>query len=351
VKKGPDKIIFVAPARSSFIRSDINILKTEFIVSENIYPWRRKALLPLYLLQQFLFFIRHIWWAKSVVIEFAGYWSLIPTALSSVLGVKSYIILHGTESASIPKLNYGSLRKPLLRWFCKKSFSYAYMLLPVSESLIKTKNSFAIDNKSECQGVKHHFPKIKTPFKVISNGLDVDFWSADINVEKEEKSFAAVFGKGQFILKGGDLLIELARRNPSIKIYVAGYTYGNEAGEIPDNISFMGILDRNQLKDLYAKCAHYFQLSVFEGFGLSLCEAMLCRCIPIGSNSNAIPEIIGDTGYIIRHRKITQLEKTVNLAMENSNIETDGEAARQRIIENYHISKRKSELIKTIKQA
>ena len=351
MKNGPDKIIFVAPARSSFIKSDINILKSDFIIIENIYSWGKKALLPLHLIKQFLFFIRHIPNTKSVVIEFAGYWSLIPTIFTSVFGIKSFIILHGTESASIPELNYGSLRKPLLRWFCRKSFYNAYMLLPVSESLIKTENSFSIFDKADNQGIKYYFPRIKTSYKVISNGLDIDFWSAEPHLNKEEKSFAAVFGKGQYILKGGDLLVELAKRNPSMKFYIAGYTYEAGMGELPDNITFMGVLSRNQLRDLYLRCAFYFQLSVFEGFGLSLCEAMLCRCIPIGSNSNAIPEIIGDTGYIIKQRKISEIEETVNFAIKSSNIQTLGEAARQRILENYPISKRKSELIKTIKEA
>ncbi len=338
-------IIFIAPGLNSFIASDIKILEDEFNVVKQIYSWKKKQTVPFLFVRQLSFLLKHIAKSHSIIVEFAGYWSYLPTILGKFFKTKTYIILHGTETASIPELNYGSLRKPLLKWFCKQSFRNAFMLLPVSKSLIKTKNTFYTTKNAEKQGVKHFFPTIKTPYKVIPNGLDIEFWKPNDEI-KNPKSCIAVFGKGQFNLKGGDLLLELAVRMPDLNIYVAGYEY--QLHNQPDNITFLGHINHNELRSLYSRSAYYFQLSAFEGFGLSLCEAMLCKCIPIGANVNAIPEIIGDSGYILKKHDPDALVKLVCYAIENTNIYESGCQARKRIIEQYPLSKRKNALIKTI---
>ena len=53
-----------------------------------------------------------------------------------------------------------------------------------------------------------------------------------------------------------------------------------------DNEKTLSIYIREKLRNYYSKSQFHFQLSMYEGFGLALCEAMLCRCIPIGSSVN-----------------------------------------------------------------
>jgi len=43
----------------------------------------------------------------------------------------------------------------------------------------------------------------------------------------------------------------------------------------------------------------YLQLSRHEAFGVSVVEAMKYGCIPIVSNAFALPEVVGNNGYII----------------------------------------------------
>ena len=61
--------------------------------------------------------------------------------------------------------------------FCIKSFEYCTLICPVSESFTKAKNEFH-ENQSEInQGILSFIPDLNTPFKVIYNGLDIDFWT------------------------------------------------------------------------------------------------------------------------------------------------------------------------------
>ncbi len=79
-----------------------------------------------------------------------------------------------------------------------------------------------------------------------------------------------------------------------------------------ENVFFLGKLTPERLRNYYNKSQFYIQLSIFEGFSVALCEAMLCGCIPIGSSVNVIPEIIGDSGFIFHKKDITELENLIH---------------------------------------
>ena len=55
-----------------------------------------------------------------------------------------------------------------------------------------------------------------------------------------------------------------------------------------------------ELKILYNESKFYFQLSNTEGFGVALCEAMLCGCVPIVSDVNFLPSIVGNSGFVLK---------------------------------------------------
>ena len=75
---------------------------------------------------------------------------------------------------------------------------------------------------------------------------------------------------------------------------------------------------------------------------------MLCECIPIGSDVNFIPGIIGDAGFILKHRDEGLLEELIRQALQCENKAELGENARQRIIDNFGIEKREQQLFSLI---
>ena len=343
--KSKSKIIIVTPFINGFIQNDIDILNKEYDVLINIYNWKKKLLTPFFLLFQIFFFLKNIKTTDKVLVQFGGYWSLIPSLFGKIFNKPVFIVLHGTDCASIPLINYGSLRKIVLKLFCRLSYDLATILLPVSSSLKYVNNTYNSDDKYSSQGYQHFFPKNKTEVKVIANGLDLNFWSSNNNISKEENSFVAVFSESQFILKGGDLILAAAYKFPNCKFYIVGMDKLQNELSIPKNLYFLGRLEKKELKEYYGRCQFHLQLSIFEGFGLALCEAMLCECIPIGSSVNAIPEIIGDAGFVITSRDVSELNKLLKKVISINNKKEIGAKARSRVASKYSLINREERLL------
>jgi glycosyltransferase involved in cell wall biosynthesis len=76
----------------------------------------------------------------------------------------------------------------------------------------------------------------------------------------------------------------------------------------------------------------------------TLSAAMLLECIPVGSNVNGIPDAIGDTGIIIKHRDETELSDAINSALKLNT----AKLARERVIKQFSISVREDRLIQIL---
>jgi glycosyltransferase involved in cell wall biosynthesis len=343
-------ILYIYPQLSSFIKVDKEILSEKYNVIENTYNWRKKYFTPLYLVHQFFYLLSTISNVDTVLISFGGYWSLLPTLLSKLFNKKSFIIVHGTDATAFKEINYGSLLNPILKIFIKKSYENAYKILPVSEALIYSENTYYDNTKIIKQGIKHFFPTLKTPMQVIHNGIDTNFWK-NLTLERNPKRILAVFSNRQFYLKGGDLIIQLAIDFPDYEFLIAGSDKTPEnISKIPNNVKLLGYQHPNNLLKLYNTSTYYFQLSIFEGFGYSLCEAMSCGCIPIVSNVNFLPAIIEQSGYILKHRDYKELKKLFgNVEKNKVNNKILSETAQNRIKDTFDVSIRKKKLLNTLK--
>jgi glycosyltransferase involved in cell wall biosynthesis len=337
---GKSKALLVTPSFQSFILQDINILSQRYELIINTYNWRIKEFAPFYMIMQFFHVLAYINQVSFVLVHFGGYWSFFPSLLGKIFGKPVYIILHGTDCASIPELNYGSLRIPTLKWVCERSYDWATLLLPVSESLVQSSNDFYRAGKPLSNGFLFHFPDLKTPYQVIPNGFDFEFWRPDEEIVKNGKTFMAVMSSEQYILKGGDLITEIAKRMQDCKFHIAGMEKPL-ALDIPKNLTFLGKIPAEEIRKYYQKSDYYFQLSIFEGFGCALCEAMLCGCLPIASIVNNLPEIIGETGILLQKRDINLLEKRVKSCMDLSKGVMRNLNPRERIISAYDLENRK----------
>ena len=346
--KSRDRILFISPLDNDFIQNDFFILSKENIVTKRIYNWQIVENAPLHFLRQFIYLLFNITKNDKIIIEFAGYWSLLPSLFGKIFNIPVIVVCHGTDCASLPSLRYGSLNKRFLKTFCKLTYKLADLICPVSDSLIKTKNIFHKNKKEEQQGILAFIPNLKTPFKVIHNGLDIDFWQSENN-EKKKNSFLSVFSENQFYLKGGDIILKIASKLPNYSFEIAGTEKPLHINDIPKNLTFLGKLEKEKLKEKYQNTEFYFQLSTFEGFGLSLCEAMLNECIPIGSSSNMISEIIGNSGYILETKDEQELENIIKIAVINQNKAKLAKMASKSIAERFSLKKREIELLKAVK--
>lgn len=338
-----DSLIYIAPSRSSFVLLDIDNLSRQAKVTPYFFDVKHKILLPWYLTRLFLVLLFKP--KQNVLISFGGYHSFVATLVARLKGVKSYIILNGVDSANLPEYQYGYLRGGAIGWFCEKSYQWATELLPVSESLMRTTAHYGFKTPKEL-GLKKEFPTQEFNYQVLPNGFDLDFWKPVS--EKEVGSFLTVVGSSKRInLKGLDLILEVAPLFPECTFYVVGLDHIENK---PENVTMLGYLNPDQLRDAYSKTQFYFQLSIWEAFGCALCEAMLCGCIPIGSSANMIPEIIGETGYLLEKKDVTKLKDVIVNALAHMDKENMSKASRERIYEEYPIGKRISTLISLLQK-
>lgn len=343
-----ENIAFVAPNRSTFISLDIEILSKHFFVFPLIFNSTKKTLTPLFMIGQmfqllFLIFFKN---TRKIVVSFAGYWSFFPALLGMLTKRPVFIIVHGTDACNFPEINYGDLRKPVLRFINKKSFEWCTKILPVSESLMKTTNSYFEKSKDRNFGLLVEFENLLTPYQVIPNSFKTEFWIDQKEETRVTHSFITVATEGQFVRKGIDIIIKAASEIPDVEIFIVGAK--SYSHNVSDNVHFLGRKTHEELKQLYYRSEYYLQLSVFEGFGCSLAEAMLCGCIPIGSNVNAIPEIIGDTGYLLQQRDVESLKKLMLDLINKEYDITKSKSASEKILNDFPLSVRENLLVNTL---
>lgn len=346
------KLLHVIPYNNSFINNDEEILRHSFIVKTLIFGNKNNLLIPFYLIKQFLLLLFYIPFNKTILIQFGGYHSVLPTILGAICGKKVFVIVHGTDACSFKEINYGILRKKILRKICYLTYRYCYKILPVSNSLIFTENNYFSPSKTYLFGLRHEFPNLpENKFEVIANGLDLDLWQ--INKSRENNNTFITVAGGQSIIeirKGIDMIINHAHLLKNCTFIIVGLKETDIESQ-EGNILFLPKVSQKELKTLFLKSTYYIQLSVFEGFGLALCEAMLCGCIPIVSNVNVLPEIIGNSGFILYKKDKNDFVELINhiIGLDSLFLKQLQENAEKQIRENYSLQIREEKLTKILK--
>ena len=77
-------------------------------------------------------------------------------------------------------------------------------------------------------------------------------------------------------------------------------------------VHFTGFVTDEQLRALYASAALYVHPSLYEGFGLTVLEAMASGTPVITSNSSSLPEVSGDAGRLVEPSNVEELAAAMN---------------------------------------
>ncbi len=312
--------------------------------------FRPKWKTPIQLLAQLLYLLANIKNSKWIVCQLAGYHSFLPVLLSKITHTPSLVIAGGTDCHSFPSIGYGNFQKPFLRYFTQFTFKNCTHISPKHQSLILTKYNY---DKADFpyQGINFFVKNLSNKFTVIHNGFDSNLF-ARIK-PKTKNTFITVSGNldygFQIKLKGIDLILEVAQDFPQCQFTIVGFPHNYQKPAASKNVIFLPPVANHKLVELFSSSEYYFQLSMAEGFPNAMCEAMLCECVPIGSNVFSIPEIIGESGYILKERSTHQLKSLLTDIISKDNSQK-GAAARQFILKNYPIELRKNLLLNLLKQ-
>ncbi len=341
------RLIYFYPIEAPFVDKDIASLSHSFEVTKIKFNYKEKKTKLGILLAQLLFLVKNINKTDAIIVKFASIHSFLPGLFCKSFGKKFIIITGGTDCVSFPSINYGNFTLPLLKHIAKASFRFADLIIPVHESLILSEYTYNNDDYKQ-QGLKVHFPTLKTPFIVAYNGYNSEKWYR--NSKKIKATFITVASystnERRRKLKGIDLLIAVAKEFPNCTFIIIG-TEEKSFPPITPNIILLPWVDNKDLITHYSQAEFYLQLSMSEGFPNSLCEAMLCECVPIVSHVASMPFIVSDSGFVLERKDLEMLKELIDKALE-SDTEQLGKKARLRIADNFTEEKRAKDLIAAV---
>ncbi|MCK4338864.1 MAG: glycosyltransferase family 4 protein [Candidatus Cloacimonetes bacterium] len=321
-------ILFASALNTTFGQRDYEILIKHFNVYRVISPGFKGLIKMLRCLPNVR--VSFIWFASihAGVIVF----------LSKLIGKKTIIALGGFDASKNKVIGYGIWNS----WWRALIVGYAirnadFVLAPsngLKESAIQL---------SKCNSNK---------IEVMEFNYDVNFWKPGSN--KKEKSVITVAlldSELRIKVKGIDLFIEAAKLLPDIKFKIVGVSsnFINILKErIPSNIELILAVPHKDLLRFYQRAKVYCQPSRIDSLPITLREAMLCGCVPVGTKVGGIPAAIGNTGWLLDVGDVDGLTRAINRALNSD--EKAGITCRNQIIKITSSINREKRLIEIIKK-
>ena len=351
------KTILIYVNDASFIRED-EIILSEFCQVDRYSFRMSKKLLPFIVvfIRTLFFSLLNLWKYDIVYCWFADYHSISPVLAGRLFRKITVIAVGGYDAVSIPSIKFGAFYRNNFRAFCAKiSLKFAHYIFPVDKSLISGTNVYADpEGKGYPIGIKHFIKKFHGTIYLLPTGYDSNKWKRNHNIKRTPSVITVAGAKDhtQYLRKGLDLYIQITQLMPETNFYIVGLKgvmeeYARQSA--PSNVIFLGYLSHTELPDELSRHKVFAQFSLSEGLPNTLCEAMLCECIPVGSNVNGIPEAIGDCGFILEKKDPALAAELIHKALKAD--PAMGRSARERIMTKFPKEKRRETLITFLKEA
>lgn len=311
---------------SPFIKNDCELLSRHYTVSK----------INIRTIKDIFSLVSALSKCDLTFIWFAGKHAFPAVLLSKIFWKKSIVVVGGYDVAYLPEINYGQFT---LGWqnkmYAKYALKHADKVLVVDPSLKEDaiKNA-GVDGRN---------------FEYLPTGYNSSKFRPKNGKEDLVLTVATGESWDRVRIKGVDIFVEAAKYLPNIKFLVIGIQGGALSKLKEDaspNVEFMGHISQEGLIAYYQKAKVYCQLSMREGLPNALCEAMLCECIPVGTERNGIPIAIGDAGFHVPYGNPVAAASAIERAVQSP--AELGQKARDRIRELFSEKRRESGLIQAI---
>ncbi|MCJ7507212.1 MAG: glycosyltransferase [candidate division Zixibacteria bacterium] len=330
------KILFVHQGLQSFVQKDLDILRSAHDVRPLQFTGRRG--LPRNLLPDLWQLCQGVLWCDLTFSWFGKLHAFFAVLFSKILGKKSVVVAGGDDVANciIAGRPYGLCADPVGKWFAYFIFRQADLVVAISEYNWHE----TITNTSADPG----------KVVLVPHGFDGDVFHRLSGIHRENAVVTiGTVDQESYDRKGLRLFVEAARLLPDSSFLLIGPHIDGAVRKLrslaPGNVTLTGGLYGDSLLKLLSRCSVYVKASEWESFGCSLAEAMLCECVPVVSRRTALPEVVGDCGFYVDKLEPKELAEKIKLGLQNPQV---GKMARERIIKNFPLGRRKEELLKAV---
>ncbi|MEM6431696.1 MAG: glycosyltransferase family 1 protein [Deinococcota bacterium] len=269
-------------------------------------------------------------------------------ALARTQGVPSLAIVHDVGIADFPADSAGR------NWLSERKVMRSFYGLKHATQLVCVSN-FCLAR------LAHHLPEVAGRATVIPNGVDQRFIQADRSDEARARAKTDLEAQLSTKLNGPVLVYvgsEIARKNinlllenlaslkddyPNITLLKVGRAGGAQWRDktleqlqyhqlkLGQDVHILEDIDDSVLMNAYLAADVFTTPSLYEGFGLPALEAMALGTPVVVTNCGALPEVVGEAGWVVEPHKDAFVKATKE-ALERGQ-DYFAEAARARVLQ------------------
>ena len=310
---------------STFVKADFEILSSFAQVTKYQFkPGKGIISTGIELIKELFFLVFKGHRYEGIFIWFGDYHSLLPVLYARLFRKKSYVVIGGYDVSTLKELKYGAFSNPIRAFFARNTFKYVDICFPVAEALHQ--KLLLINPQVKAETIATNADILKFSFEVYRRAPRIITVSGTANYQR-------------LMVKGLDRFRELATYLPEFEFIIIGANDGiKEYFEpIPSNLNLIPAQQFDHLVPYYQNASFYAQLSRSEGLPNALCEAMLCGCIPVGTDVGDVRIAIGTAGMTVQDWNPEQIAEFVRLNHNNDQLR---DLAREQIITLYGINGR-----------
>jgi alpha-1,3-rhamnosyl/mannosyltransferase len=186
---------------------------------------------------------------------------------------------------------YPYKRGPVRQWFYRAS--------------IRVADRVVVPSRFSLNELLRFFPEIQGRVRAVKLAVSSEFWPDSTGASEVRRTLGL---PNRFLLHVGDIhkrrnvsLVVEAGRKLELPVVVVGRCLDPECVLQSDVLQLTGVTVE-QLRGIYSAATAFLYLSVYEGFGLPLLEAMACGCPVVASDRASIPEVCGQAAALVEPR-------------------------------------------------